>query len=129
RCEDTTVGPDARLDGRHDLIGGPATQPCAVVGRKVWANENPQPGHLEADVRPAQEPGHVRLPEKMTGRVAVGASVKLHEILPPCHLRSCCLDATPNRICRCTCRYRDCCQHDSRSSHLNLQLLTGDYLG
>src|SRR5262249_35431280 len=113
----------------HNLISGPATQPCADVRREVRANENPQAGHLKADVRPAQEPGHVRLPEKMTGRVAVGASSELHEILPPCHLRSYCLDATPNRICRCRYCNRDSCQHDSRSSHVNLQLLTGDYLG
>src|SRR6516164_3476359 len=82
--EDAAVRPNSRLNGGRDLVLGPIAKSRDLVG----SNEHAEAGNLQAHVGTSQEPGHVRLSEKMTGRVAVGASAELHEVFSMGYLRA-----------------------------------------
>src|SRR6516162_386320 len=78
--EDAAVRPNSRLNGGRDLVLGPIAKSRDLVGREIRSNEHAQAGNLQAHVGTSQEPGHIRLPEKMTGRVTVGASAELRQV-------------------------------------------------
>ena len=113
--ENTTVWSNSRLDGRRDLLLGPIAEPCVVVGREIRSDEDAQIRHLEAHVRASKKPRHVRLPKKMTGRMAVRASGELNQVFAMRNL--CTFGASTPRDC-IPCRYRHDGQQDYRSSHV-----------
>src|SRR5262245_48440144 len=96
--EDAAVRPNARSNGGRDLVLAPIAKSRALVGREIRRNEHAEAGNLQAHVGTSQEPGHVRLPEKMTGRVAVGAPAELHEVFSVGYLRALRAAASRNRV-------------------------------
>src|SRR5262245_33927397 len=99
--KDATVGPHACLNSRYDLVLGPSAEACIVVGREVGRDEGAQAGHLVSQVRTSQEPGRIRPPEKVAGRVAVAASAEVHEIFSARDLCALAVAALGNSITRC----------------------------
>src|SRR5262249_56121303 len=87
-----------------------------LVGREIRSNEHAQAGNLQAHVGTSQEPGHVRLPEKMSGRVAIGASAEQHEVFSMRYLRALRADPSRNRVASHDGQRG---QSNSRPSHLH----------
>jgi hypothetical protein len=76
----SAVGPYTRGNGGYDLLSRPRSETCLLIWSEIAADKGATARNGEADVGAAQEPGHVRLSEKMTGGVTIGATTQCDKI-------------------------------------------------
>jgi hypothetical protein len=76
----STVGPYAGGKGGCDLVFSPRPKTRLLIWSEIATDKGAKARNGKADVGAAQEPGHVRLSEKMTGGVAIGAATQCDKI-------------------------------------------------
>ena len=71
RPKDAPVGPDARLQGGHDLFLGPVAEARRLVRRQIGPDKDPEAGNLKADIGTTEVEIHVGLTKEVSWRVAI----------------------------------------------------------